>query len=93
MVRLFVAAGISAGILLVAGPVSAQYRYVDDKGVTRITQYRLDVPVVHRDAAVWIGPTGVGKPGLSEEQRKAKQRDDAYRRIGVAVEQRLQRGR
>jgi len=93
MGRLVVAVGINAGILLVAGTVSAQYRYMDNKGVTRITQYRVDVPVAHRDAAVWIGPTGVGKPGLSEEQRKVKQRDDAYRRIGVAVEQRLQRGR
>lgn len=84
MGRLVVAVGISVGILLVAGPVSAQYRYTDDKGVTKTTQYKLDVPAPHRDTAVWVGATGVGKPGLSEEQRKTKLRDDAYRRIGGA---------
>jgi hypothetical protein len=82
--RFVVAAGLGAGILLVAGHVDAQYRYTDDKGVSKVTQYKLDVPARYRDAAVWIGETGVGKPGLSEEQRRAKQRDDAYRRrIGV----------
>jgi hypothetical protein len=35
----------------------------------------------------------VGNPGLREEQRKTKLRDDAYRRMGGASEQRLQRGR
>ena len=64
--------------------MDAQYRYTDDKGVTKVTQYKLDVPAPYRDAAVWIGQTGVGKPALSEEQRRAKQRDDAYRRIGIA---------
>lgn len=88
MGRLVVAVGISVGILLVAGPASAQYRYTDDKGVTKTTQYKLDVPAPHRDAAVWIGATGVGKPGLSEEQRKTKLRDDAYRRLGGAIERR-----
>ncbi|HEY7652698.1 MAG TPA: hypothetical protein VIG07_07745 [Methylomirabilota bacterium] len=83
MKHLVVAAGLGAGILLVAGHVDAQYRYTDDKGVSKVTQYKLDVPARYRDAAVWIGQTGVGKPALSEEQRKAKQRDDAYRRIRV----------
>ncbi len=87
MGRLVVAVGISVGILLVAGPVSAQYQYTDSKGVTKTTQYKLDVPAPYRDTAVWIGATGVGKPGLSEEQRKTKLRDDAYRRIGDAQEQ------
>ncbi|HKW95254.1 MAG TPA: hypothetical protein VJX92_25440 [Methylomirabilota bacterium] len=40
------------------------------------------MPAPYRDAALWIGPTGVGKPALSEERRRAKQREDAYRRIG-----------
>jgi hypothetical protein len=92
MGRLVVAVGLGVGILLVAGPVNAQYRYTDSKGVTKITQYKLDVPAAYRDTAVWIGATGVGKPGLSEEQRKTKLRDDAYRRIGITTEQRL-RGR
>lgn len=82
MRRIVIAIGLGAGILLVAGPVDAQYRYTDDKGVSKVTQYKLDVPAPYRDKAVWIGQTGVGKPGLSEEQRKAKERDNAYRRIG-----------
>jgi hypothetical protein len=86
MRRFAVALGLAAGILLVAGQVHAQYRYTDDKGVTKVTQYKLDVPAPYRDAAVWIGQTGVGKPALSEEQQRAKQRDDAYRRIGIANE-------
>ena len=91
MGRLVAAGGVGAGILLVAlvaGPASAQYRYTDDKGVTRTTQYKLDVPARHRDAAVWIGATGVGIPALSEEARQTKLRDDAIRRIGSSIEQR-----
>lgn len=83
MRRLIVALGVGIGILVVAGAASAQYRYTDGKGVTKVTQYKLDVPVQYRDTAVWIGSTGVGKPGLSEEQRKTKQRDDAYRKRPV----------
>lgn len=82
--------GVGAGLLLVglaAGPASAQYRYTDDKGVIRTTQYKVDVPAPRRDAAVWIGPTGVGIPALSEEARKTKQRDDAIRRVGNSIEQ------
>ena len=82
MRRLAIAAVVGAGILLLGAPVDAQYRYVDDKGQSRVTQYMLHVPVAHRDAAVWIGPTGIGKPGLSEAQRQAKQRENVYRRIG-----------
>jgi hypothetical protein len=89
MKRLVIAVGLGAASLLGAGQVDAQYRYTDDKGVSKVTQYKLDVPAPYRDAAVWIGQTGVGKPALSEEQRKAKQRDDAYRRTGVANEQLL----
>ena len=70
-------------ILFVAGAANAQYRYTDGKGVSKVTQYKLDVPAQYRDTAVWIGATGVGKPGLSEEQRKTKQRDDAYRKRAV----------
>jgi hypothetical protein len=80
--RFVIAVALSAGIVLVAGQVDAQYRYTNDKGVSKVTQYKLDVPAPYRDAAVWIGPTGIGKPALSEEQRQVKQRDDAYRRIG-----------
>jgi hypothetical protein len=91
MGRLVAAGGVGAGILLVAlvaGPASAQYRYTDDKGVTRTTQYKLDVPARHRDDAVWIGATGIGIPALSEEARQTKLRDDAIRRIGSSIEQR-----
>ena len=80
--RFVIAVALSAGIVLVAGRVDAQYRYTDDKGVSKVTQYKLDVPPPYRDAAVWIGPTGIGKPALSEEQRQVRQRDAAYRRIG-----------
>ena len=79
--RFAVAAGLGAGILLVAGEAGAQYRYTDAAGASKVVQYKLDVPTPYRDAAVWIGPTGIGKPGLSEEARRTKQREDAYRRI------------
>ena len=74
MLRLLVIAlGLGA---VVAMPVAAQYRYTNDKGVTKEAQYKVDVPEPYRDAAVWIGLTGVGKPGLSEEQRRIKERWD-----------------
>jgi len=85
MTRFVIALLLSLGVVLVAGRVEAQYRYSDDKGVSHVAQYKLDVPASHRDAAVWIGPTGVGKPALSAEQRETKQRWDAYRRIGEAT--------
>jgi hypothetical protein len=72
MKRLVIAVGLGAGILLVVGQVDAQYRYTDDKGVSKVTQYKLDVPAPYRDTAVWIGQTGVGKPGLSAEQQKGE---------------------
>ena len=84
MRQLVITVGLGAALVLVAGQVEAQYRYTDDRGVSKVAQYTLDVPASYRDAAVWIGPTGIGKPGLSEEQRQMKQRDDAYRRIGEA---------
>jgi hypothetical protein len=87
MRRFLFAATLSAGILLGSAQAEAQYQYMDDKGVTKVTQYKLDVPERYRDSAVWIGKTGVGHPALSEEQRQIKQRDDAYRRIGIANEQ------
>jgi hypothetical protein len=81
------ALGLGASLLFFSGQAAAQYQYTDDKGVTKTTQYKLDIPEVYRDAAVWVGPTGIGKPALSEEARQTKQRDDAYRRIGEANRQ------
>jgi hypothetical protein len=75
---------VSTGLVFLAGPVAAQYRYTDDKGVSKVTQYKLDVPKDYRDAAAWVGRTGIGKPALSEEARQTKLRDEAYRRIGAA---------
>ena len=82
--RFVIAMILGAGIVLVAGQVDAQYRYTNDKGVSKVTQYKVDVPAPYRDAAVWIGPTGIGKPALSEEQRQVRQRDAVYRRLGEA---------
>jgi hypothetical protein len=76
--------GLGASLLLFAGRADAQWQYKDDKGVTKVTQYKLDIPGRYRDAAVWTGPTGVGKPALSEEQRQTKQREEEYHRIGEA---------
>jgi hypothetical protein len=78
---------LGASLLFLSGQAAAQYQYTDGKGVTKTTQYKLDIPEPYRDAAVWVGPTGIGKPGLSEEARQTKQRDDAYRRIGEASSQ------
>ena len=84
MNRFAMAVGLSAGLLLLAGPADAQWRYVDDKGASKVTQYKLDVPVPYRDAAEWIGPIGIGKPALSAEQIRAAQRWDAIQRIVAA---------
>jgi len=83
MRALVVAMGVGMSTIFFADVACAQYQYTDGKGVTRVTQYRVDVPARYRDTAVWIGATGVGKPGLSDEQRKTKQRDDAYRKRAV----------
>ncbi|HKA63598.1 MAG TPA: hypothetical protein VKH83_14290 [Methylomirabilota bacterium] len=88
MMRLSIAVGLCAAAVLLAGQAEAQYRYTDDKGVSKTAQYKLDVPMRYRESAVWIGPTGVGKPALSQEQNETRQRWDIYRRIGESVSRR-----
>jgi len=83
---------VGGAVLLLAGQADAQWRYTDDKGTSRVTQYRIDVPADLRDGAEWIGPVGPGKPGLSADQLRAAQRDEATRRI-VAAEAGLVRYR
>jgi len=84
MKRFAMAVGVGAGLLLVAGQADAQWRYIDDKGTSRVTQYKLDIPTPHRDAAEWIGPVGIGKPALSADQIAAAQRWEAIQRIAAA---------
>lgn len=84
MNRFAMAVGLGAGLLLLAGQADAQWRYSDDKGASRVTQYKLDIPTPYRDAAVWIGLVGIGKPGLSAEQIAAAQRWEATRRLVAA---------
>ena len=74
--------GLGAALWLFAEPANAQWKYADDKGVTKVTQYKLNMPERYRDSAVWVGPIGVGRPGLSEEAPQAKRRADEYTRIG-----------
>jgi hypothetical protein len=88
MMRSSIAVGLCAAAVLLAGRAEAQYRYTDDKGVSKTAQYKLDVPARYRESAVWIGPTGVGKPALSQEQNETRQRWDIYRRIGESVSRR-----
>jgi hypothetical protein len=85
LARFAVVAGLGVGILLVAGAADAQYRYADANGVSKVVQYKLEVPADYRDAAVWIGPTGVGQPSLSDGARETKRREDVYR--GTAAQQ------
>jgi hypothetical protein len=84
MNRFAMAVGLGAGLLLLAGQADAQWRYTDDKGASRVTQYKLDVPSAYRDAAEWIGPVGIGKPELSAEQIRTAQRWDAIQRLVAA---------
>ena len=84
MERLAMAIALGLGLLLSAGAADAQWRYTDDKGVSRVTQYKIDVPEASRDAAEWIGPIGIGKPALSADQIRAAQRWDAIQRIVAA---------
>jgi hypothetical protein len=88
-IRCAVAVGLGADVLLVAGAADAQYRYTGDDGISKVVQYKLDVPATYRDAAVWIGPTGIGKPALSEAAQETKRRDDIYR--GSAAQQQNQK--
>ncbi len=76
--------GLGVGLLLLPGPADAQWRYTDDKGESKVTQYKLSVPAAYRDAAEWIGPIGIGKPALSADQILAAQLADAIRRIVTA---------
>jgi len=75
---------VGVGLLLAVNEAEAQYRYTDDKGVTKTTQYKLDVPVAYRDDAVWIGQRGVGLPGLSAEMKRRAALDEANRRVNQA---------
>lgn len=81
MKRFAMTIGLGAGLLLLAGHSDAQCRYTDDRGVTRVTQYKIDIPTTHRDAAEWIGPVGIGKPALSEEQIRQARRWEAIERL------------
>lgn len=92
MKRFAMAVGLGAGLLLVAGQADAQWRYIDDKGASRVTQYKLDIPTPYRDAAEWIGPIGIGKPALSADQVRAAQRWNAIQRLIAAEAGLLQYG-
>ena len=41
---------VGGALLLLAGQADAQWRYTDDKGTSRVTQYRIDIPADLRDA-------------------------------------------
>ena len=88
MRRFVTAVGFGAGLLLLAGQADAQWRYTDETGASKVTQYKLHVPAPYRDAAEWIGPVGIGKPALSADQIRAAQGSEAIRRI-VAAEAEL----
>jgi hypothetical protein len=84
MTRFAMAVWLGAGLLLLAGQADAQWRYTDDKGVSRVTQYKIDVPPAHRDAAEWIGPVGIGNPALSADQLRAARHWEAVQRLIAA---------
>lgn len=92
MTRFAMALGLGAGLLLLAGPADAQWRYADATGASKVTQYKIDVPAPYRDAAEWVGPIGIGKPALSANQVRLAQLWDAIQRI-VAAEAELVRFR
>lgn len=48
-VRFAVALGLGVAILLVAREAGAQYRYADANGVSKVVQYKLDVPAAQRE--------------------------------------------
>lgn len=84
MERFVMSVTVGLGLFLVAGQADAQWRYTDDKGASKVTQYKIDVPEPYRDAAEWIGPVGIGKPALSANQIREAQLADAIRRIVTA---------
>ena len=52
MERFAMAVALGPGLLLLAGQADAQWRYTDDKGVSRVTQYKIDVPGLPRRGGV-----------------------------------------
>ncbi len=56
MKRFAMAATLGTGLLLSAWQVDAQWRHTDDRGTSKVTQYKIDVPAPYRDTAEWIGP-------------------------------------
>ena len=48
MRRIVAVVGVGAVVVLGARPVEAQYRYTDDKGASKVAQYKLDVPAPYR---------------------------------------------
>jgi hypothetical protein len=91
--RAFILATLfGVGALLLAGEAEAQYRYVDAKGISKVTQYKADIPEAQRDAAVWVGPTGIGKPALSTDAKAAAAREETYRRSGIAQAEAIRGG-
>src|SRR5258708_36299185 len=84
MERGAMAVALGLSLLLSPAQADAQWRYTDDRGASRVTQYKIAVPEPYRDAAEWIGPVGIGKPALSADQIRAAQLSDALRRIGTA---------
>src|SRR5258707_1231353 len=55
MERLAMAVALGLGLLLSAGQADAQWRYTDDKGASRVTQYKIDVPDPLGRVAVGLG--------------------------------------
>ena len=88
MERLAMATALGLGLLLSAGAADAQWRYTDDKGVSRVTQYKIDVPEPSRDAAEWIGPVGIGKtaPATKLESSGGLSLDTAAEYAGTGVD-------
>src|SRR4029434_410010 len=84
MHRRRVVLGLIAGLALNVTPAAAQWQYTDNKGVTKVTQFKVDIPAPLRADSVWVGQTVFGKPDLSRGQQETKARWDAYRRIGDA---------
>ena len=78
MRQLVFVVGIAAGLSLLAGQAAAQYQYTDDKGITKVAQYKLNVPEAYRDAAIWIGLTG--QPAVSPPSPVTRA-EDVNRRI------------
>lgn len=71
--KIAIAVSVSISILCFTEPLTAQWRYTDDKGNSKTVTLKMDVPAQYRNSAVYVGDqgNGVSSSRASEEAAPA----------------------